>query len=94
MTPATLDHTEDYEKAASELKNGSAHFTSVSHSRAGQRHKARHERDAWDKQIEEDAKAGKLDDLMQEARRDHKQGNTKPLPCTSITRTVTSGASV
>jgi hypothetical protein len=79
MSPATLA-PKDHERAASELKNGSAHFASSSHSNVGEHRKARHEKDEWDKQIEEDAKAGKLDDLMQEARRDHKQGNTKPLP--------------
>jgi hypothetical protein len=37
-------------------------------------------RDEWDNQIKEDVKAGKLDNLIEEARRDHRQGNTKPLP--------------
>lgn len=33
----------------------------------------------WDRQIEADLKAGKLDDLIQEAKRDHRAGRTKPL---------------
>ena len=36
-----------------------------------------HER--WDRQIEEDAKAGRLDDLLNEAREDIRKGRTKPL---------------
>jgi hypothetical protein len=40
----------------------------------------RHEKDEWDNQIEEDLKTGKLDDLIQEARRDHQEGKTQPLP--------------
>ena len=35
--------------------------------------------DAWDRQIEADAKAGKLDRLWQEALEDIKAGRTKPL---------------
>ena len=35
--------------------------------------------DEWDKQIEADAEAGKLDDLAREALADHKAGRTKPL---------------
>mgnify|MGYP001027959853 FL=1 len=35
--------------------------------------------DEWDKQIEADAKAGKLDHLAQQALADHKAGRTKPL---------------
>jgi len=33
----------------------------------------------WDKQIEADARAGKLDKLMEEAREDYRAGRTKPL---------------
>ena len=33
----------------------------------------------WDKQIEEDAKAGRLDDLLNEAREEIRKGTTKPL---------------
>ncbi len=33
----------------------------------------------WDKQIEADAKAGRLDKLMEEAREDYRAGRTKPL---------------
>jgi hypothetical protein len=35
--------------------------------------------DAWDRQIEADAKAGKLDRFWQEALEDVKAGRTKPL---------------
>jgi hypothetical protein len=34
----------------------------------------------WDKQISADAKAGKLDALMEEARQDFQAGRCKPLP--------------
>ena len=34
----------------------------------------------WDKQIEADAKAGRLDKLMEEAKRDFEGGRCKPLP--------------
>ena len=33
----------------------------------------------WDRQLEEDVKAGKLDHLIAEARRDHAKGRTTPL---------------
>ena len=33
----------------------------------------------WDRQLEEDVKAGKLDYLIAEARRDHAEGRTTPL---------------
>ena len=62
------------------VNNGSAHSPSDSHSTAGERHKDRHEEDEWDKQIKEDAKAGRLDELMEEARKAHREDNTKPLP--------------
>jgi hypothetical protein len=35
--------------------------------------------DAWDRQIEADAKAGRLDGLWKEAMEDIKAGRTKPL---------------
>lgn len=34
----------------------------------------------WDRQIEADAKAGRLDKLMEEARQDFLAGRCKPLP--------------
>ena len=34
----------------------------------------------WDKQIEVDAKAGRLDKLMEEAKQDYLAGRCKPLP--------------
>jgi len=37
------------------------------------------EADAWDRQIERDAKAGKLDDLARKALEDHAAGRTIPL---------------
>ncbi len=36
--------------------------------------------DLWDKQIEEDAKAGRLDKLAAEAKADYRAGRTRPLP--------------
>ncbi|MBI2889768.1 MAG: hypothetical protein HYY13_03180 [Nitrospirae bacterium] len=36
--------------------------------------------DEWDKQIEEDAKAGRLDSLIEEAIEDHRQGKTRAWP--------------
>lgn len=35
--------------------------------------------DLWDKQIDADAKAGRLDKLMEEALEDYRAGRTKPL---------------
>ena len=35
--------------------------------------------DLWDKQIEADAKAGRLDKLAEQALADHKAGQTRPL---------------
>jgi predicted HAD superfamily phosphohydrolase YqeG len=34
----------------------------------------------WDKQIEANARAGKLDKLMEEAKQDYLAGRCKPLP--------------
>lgn len=34
---------------------------------------------AWDRQVEQDVQAGRLDDLAEEALREHKAGKTKPL---------------
>lgn len=34
---------------------------------------------AWDEQLEADARAGKLDELVREAREDFAQGRSKPL---------------
>ena len=34
----------------------------------------------WDKQIEQDAKSGRLDKLAAEARADYRAGRTRPLP--------------
>jgi hypothetical protein len=34
----------------------------------------------WDRQIEADAKAGRLDSLMEEAKQDYLAGRCKPLP--------------
>jgi hypothetical protein len=34
----------------------------------------------WDRQIDADAKAGKLDKLMEEAKQDYLAGRCKPLP--------------
>ena len=35
--------------------------------------------DRWDRQIEEDARRGKLDELAEEALNDHRSGKTKRL---------------
>ena len=40
----------------------------------------RPQKDQWDKQIEEDLEDGTLDNLIEEAREDHRKGRTKPLP--------------
>jgi hypothetical protein len=34
---------------------------------------------AWDRQLERDARAGRLDDLAEKALRDHAAGKSKPL---------------
>jgi len=39
----------------------------------------RYDADAWDRQIERDIAAGKLDKLVEEARADHAAGKNKPL---------------
>ncbi|MBU6399124.1 MAG: hypothetical protein KGS61_02300 [Verrucomicrobia bacterium] len=36
--------------------------------------------DEWDRQIETDAKAGKLDRFAEEAIREYRSGKTRPLP--------------
>jgi hypothetical protein len=36
--------------------------------------------DAWDRQIEDDAKAGRLDRFAEEAIREYRAGNSRPLP--------------
>jgi len=36
--------------------------------------------DAWDRQIESDIKAGKLDLLAEEALREYREGKTRPFP--------------
>jgi hypothetical protein len=36
--------------------------------------------DTWDRQIEADAKAGKLDRFIDEAIRAHREGNSLPFP--------------
>ena len=40
---------------------------------------AEYRSDLWDKQIEEDSKAGKLDKLADEALADHRASRTRPL---------------
>ena len=40
----------------------------------------RPQKDQWDEQIEEDLEDGTLDNLIEEAREDHRKGWTKPLP--------------
>jgi hypothetical protein len=36
--------------------------------------------DAWDRQIEADAKAGRLDRFIEEAVREHREGKSLPFP--------------
>ena len=36
--------------------------------------------DAWDRQIEADAKAGRLDRFAEEAIREHREGRSQPFP--------------
>lgn len=36
--------------------------------------------DEWDRQIDADAKAGRLDPLIAEAIREHREGKSQPLP--------------
>jgi len=45
--------------------------------------------DAWDRQIEADAKAGRLDRFAEEAIREHREGKSQPFP----SRAAPSGAS-
>ncbi len=40
---------------------------------------AAYDANVWDRQLEADAKVGKLDALIREAQRDHRAGRTKPL---------------
>ncbi len=40
---------------------------------------AEYQADLWDKQIEEDAKAGKLDKLAAQALADHRAGKSRPI---------------
>jgi hypothetical protein len=40
---------------------------------------AEYQANLWDKQIEEDAKAGRLDALADQALAEHRAGKTKPL---------------
>jgi hypothetical protein len=41
---------------------------------------AEYEAEIWDKQIEDDAAAGKLDRFIKEALEEYRQGKTRPLP--------------
>lgn len=36
--------------------------------------------DAWDRQVQADAEAGRLDELIRKAREEHRAGKTTPLP--------------
>lgn len=62
-----------YQSLASKTRSGSR--SSVDALR-----EARHRKDEWDKQIEEDARSGKLDQVMEEARKDHRSEGRAPLP--------------
>jgi hypothetical protein len=41
---------------------------------------AEYEAELWDKQIESDAHAGRLDRFIEEALEEHRRGETRPLP--------------
>ncbi len=41
---------------------------------------AEYEADLWDRQIAEDAAAGKLDPFVEEALAEYREGKTRPLP--------------
>ena len=41
---------------------------------------AEYEADLWDRQITEDAAAGKLDPFVEEALAEYREGKTRPLP--------------
>jgi hypothetical protein len=41
---------------------------------------AEYEAELWDRQIEDDAAAGKLDRFIKEALEEYRQGKTRPLP--------------
>lgn len=71
------------------LERGSAerpYQSLVSKTRSGSRssvgalREARHRKDEWDKQIEEDVRSGKLDQVIEEARKDHRSEGRAPLP--------------
>jgi hypothetical protein len=49
-------------------------------SNAGDRHKGSETETEWDKQIKEDAGAGKLDDIARQVKEKYEEGRTKPLP--------------
>lgn len=80
MATSTLD-PEDHERAADALRDGSAHFTSESHSNVGDRHKARTEEDGWDtEEMKENyEQGGVLKKLVERGRADYQTGNTRPL---------------
>jgi hypothetical protein len=77
---ALQPNRQDWERTREKIRQGTVQVTLVSTSSSRTYYPPRHEKDEWDKQIEEDLKTGKLDDLIQEARRDHRDGKTQPLP--------------
>ncbi len=62
---------EKLEKAVSELPSGKL----TEFAAWFEQYKARR----WDEQIEKDARAGRLDDLIRKAREEHRSGQTRPL---------------
>ncbi len=62
---------EELEKAVSQLpRKELARFTAWFQNYLSQ---------AWDQQMEADAEAGKLDELIEKAKKDHRAGRTTPL---------------
>ena len=70
------------ELSASALRGGAIRVVREAVVSASLRRKLirRPQKDQWDKQIEEDLEDGTLDNLIEEAREDHRKGRTKPLP--------------
>jgi hypothetical protein len=80
MTTVLEPDREDRDRLSHYIRRGAVTVLHVSGSSVHKRFPARRKKDEWDKQIEEDLEAGKLDELIREARRDHREGTTKPLP--------------
>lgn len=77
MTTTVLNpDREDREQTIDEIRRGTIHIVRVSGSSVRTRIA---QRDEWDKQIEEDAKAGKLDEIARQVKENYEEGRTTPL---------------